>query len=61
MLKLIQAFWANKSGATAIEYALIATLVSVSIIVGVSTLGSAVNSTFSYISTTALGDGKLGQ
>lgn len=60
-MRLLNAFWANKSGATSIEYALIATLISIGIIVGVTSLGSAVNSTFSYISTTALGDGKLGQ
>lgn len=39
MLKLIRKFQGNESGATAIEYALIGGLISISIIVGASQLG----------------------
>ncbi len=50
----------DKTGATAIEYGLIAALVSIAIITGVTTLGESLNSTFTYVTEYALGDGKLG-
>lgn len=46
----------NESGATAIEYALIAAGIAVAIIVAVGLLGDGLNSTFQSI-TTALGGG----
>ncbi len=61
MKKIFLELRADKSGATAIEYGLIAALVSIAIITGVTTLGESVNSTFSYVSNYARGDGKLGQ
>ena len=41
---------ADESGATAIEYGLIAALIAVAVIGGVSTLGSNANDTFTTIS-----------
>jgi pilus assembly protein Flp/PilA len=49
MSKLI-AFLKNESGATAIEYGLIAAGISVAIIVVVNGLGTKLNTTFSSIS-----------
>ncbi len=50
MSKLI-AFLKNDSGATAIEYGLIAAGISVAIIVAVNGVGTALNTTFSSVST----------
>ena len=49
MTKLLVRFARDESGATAIEYGLIATLVGVAIIVGATALGSKLNGTFNYI------------
>lgn len=43
-------FLKNKSGATAIEYGLIAALIAVAVIGGVSQLGTSANDTFTTIS-----------
>ena len=48
MLRLLK----DESGATAIEYGLIAALISVALITGASSLGGTLNSTFSNLSTT---------
>lgn len=45
----------DEAGATAIEYGLIAALVSVVIIVGLGLLGNALNATFSNIASTVGG------
>jgi pilus assembly protein Flp/PilA len=50
MLKVI-AFLKNESGATAIEYGLIAAGISIAIIAVVNGLGTKLNTTFSSIST----------
>jgi pilus assembly protein Flp/PilA len=50
MLKVI-AFLKNESGATAIEYGLIAAGISIAIIAVVNGLGSKLNTTFSSVST----------
>ncbi len=50
MLKLY-AFLRNESGATAIEYGLIAAGISVAIIAVVNTLGTTLNTKFDSIST----------
>ena len=50
MSKLI-AFLTDESGATAIEYGLIAAGIAVAIIGVVNTLGSKLNTTFSSVST----------
>jgi len=51
MRKSIHRFMRDESGATAIEYGLIAAGISVAIITVVSSLGSSLNSTFTSIST----------
>ncbi len=50
-MTLLRSFLRNESGATAIEYGLIAAGISVAIIVTVQTLGTKLNGTFSNIST----------
>ena len=47
----IMHFLRNESGATAIEYGLIAAGISVAIITVVSSLGSSLNSTFTSVAT----------
>ena len=44
-------FLKDESGATAIEYGLIAALIAVAIIAGATTLGGNLNSTFANIAT----------
>lgn len=46
MLKFIRRFKGNESGATAIEYALIGGLISVSVIVGASQMGTSLGEIF---------------
>jgi len=48
-MKHILNFIRNESGATAIEYALIASLIAVAIITAVSTVGSKVSNVFSEV------------
>ncbi len=47
----IVAFLKDQSGATAIEYGLIAAGISVAIIAAVNTLGTQLNNTFTSVST----------
>jgi pilus assembly protein Flp/PilA len=47
MTKLMSRFLKDESGATAIEYGLIAALISVALITGATTLGNRLNSVFS--------------
>lgn len=49
MTKLIQRFVNDKSGATAIEYGLIAALIALAIMVGAGALGNALGSKFNTI------------
>jgi len=49
MRKLINKFLGDKSGATAIEYGLIAALIAVAIIAGVSAVGTQLNTAFKNI------------
>jgi pilus assembly protein Flp/PilA len=49
MNKLIARFAKDESGATAIEYGLIATLIGVAIIAGASALGTKLNAVFGGI------------
>jgi len=51
LYRLLARFVKDSSGATAIEYGLIAAGISVAIIVAVNSLGSNLNSTFSSISS----------
>ncbi len=50
MLKQIKSFCADESGATAIEYGLIAALVSVAAIGALTTMGNSLNTMFSTVS-----------
>jgi len=50
MRKLIRKCFGDKSGATAIEYGLIAALIAVAIIAGITAVGSNLNSLFNTIS-----------
>jgi pilus assembly protein Flp/PilA len=47
----VVAFFKDESGATAIEYGLIAAGISVVIIAAVNAIGSSLNAKFNYIST----------
>jgi pilus assembly protein Flp/PilA len=48
---ILQKFWADQSGATAIEYGLIAAGIALAIIAAVNGLGSTLNGTFTSINT----------
>jgi pilus assembly protein Flp/PilA len=50
MKSLIKRFLSDRSGATAIEYGLIAALISVAIIGAATTLGTKLSSTFDSVS-----------
>ena len=50
-MKQVHAFWNNESGATAIEYGLIAAGISVAIIVVVNALGTQLKGTFTFVTT----------
>lgn len=52
MTKLLTRLMKDESGATAIEYGLIAALIGVAIITGAKSLGNALNSKFSTIANT---------
>lgn len=52
MTKLLTRLMKDESGATAIEYGLIAALIGVAIITGARSLGSALNNKFSNLATT---------
>ena len=51
MTKFVSRFLKDESGATAIEYGLIAALIAVVIITGVTAVGTKLNSSFTMIST----------
>lgn len=57
MTKLLSRFYKDESGATAVEYGLIATLIAVAIMVGAGLLGSALNNRFSDLATSVNGAG----
>jgi pilus assembly protein Flp/PilA len=52
MRSLIKRFVSDERGATAIEYGLIAALIAVVIITGVTAVGTNLSTTFTNISTT---------
>jgi pilus assembly protein Flp/PilA len=51
MTKIFARFLKDESGATAIEYGLIAALISVALITGATTLGNSLNATFTGLGT----------
>ena len=50
-MNLISRFVRDESGATAIEYGLIAALIALAIVVGASQLGNALNAQFKNVAT----------
>ena len=50
MTKFVKSFLSNESGATAIEYGLIAALIAVAAIAAMSTLGTTLGNTFNEVS-----------
>ncbi len=58
MTKFFSRFARNESGATAVEYGLIAALIGVVIIAGAGALGTALNDKFNTIGTTVTNAGK---
>ncbi|NGO64986.1 Flp family type IVb pilin [Rhizobium daejeonense] len=52
MTKIFARFLKDESGATAIEYGLIAALISVALITGATTLGNALNNRFDSLGAT---------
>lgn len=52
MVKLIRNYFTDESGATAIEYGLIAALVSVAAIVALTALGTELSNIFDTVKTT---------
>ena len=57
MVKAMVRFLKEEEGATAIEYGLIAALISVAIIIGAGAVGTAVNDTFNNVAGTMTGVG----
>lgn len=57
MMKIFSRFRNDESGATAIEYGLIAALIAVAIITAVTTLGGDISDTFDKISKAITGTG----
>jgi pilus assembly protein Flp/PilA len=55
-MKNVVRFLKNQSGATAIEYGLIAALIAVAVIGGVSQLGTSANETFETVSGAISGE-----
>jgi pilus assembly protein Flp/PilA len=51
MLQMLERFWTDDSGATAIEYGLIAAGISVAIIAAVNTIGTKLNTNFTSVSS----------
>lgn len=52
MTKLFARFLKDESGATAIEYGLIAALISVALVAGATTLGNSIGVTFNNLTDT---------
>jgi pilus assembly protein Flp/PilA len=51
MIKSLKSFLADESGATAIEYGLIASLIAVTIIISVTALGNKLQGTFNEVTS----------
>jgi len=49
MRALLIRFWANQSGATAIEYGLIAALIGILCLIAIATLGASVQGMFGHV------------
>ncbi|MCP3476224.1 Flp family type IVb pilin [Bradyrhizobium sp. CCGUVB1N3] len=51
MKRMVQKFWSDESGATAIEYGLIAAGIALAIITVVNSLGTSLNDKFGSVSS----------
>ena len=51
MIKSLKNFVANESGATAIEYALLASIISIGVILSLNAVSGSLNNVFSEVST----------
>jgi pilus assembly protein Flp/PilA len=51
MTSLLTRFARDESGATAIEYSLIATLIALSLVLGATQIGTKLNNTFNNVSS----------
>ena len=49
MSSTVREFWSNETGATAIEYALIAGIISIVVVASSTTMGNVVKTTFTKI------------
>ena len=50
-MKSVRAFWRDQSGATSIEYSIMASCIAVAVVVVVNSLGSAVKGNYTSVST----------
>jgi len=59
MGRLLQVFWLDDRGATAIEYGLIAALIAIIALVGIASAGGSIANMFGYVSnkSTSVWDG----
>lgn len=55
MRKFFQKLFTNRAGATAIEYGLIAALIAIVTIAGLSTVGTSINKTYGTIASSVKG------
>jgi pilus assembly protein Flp/PilA len=51
MLGMLKSFWQEEEGAAAIEYALVAALIAIAIVVGATLLGGNMNTFFNSLGT----------
>lgn len=49
MFRILNQFWSDEEGAAAIEYALVAALIAIAIVIGASLLGTNMNSFFNAL------------
>lgn len=60
MTKFLSRFANDESGATAVEYGLIAALISIAIVAGTSVVGTQIDATFDRIGTSLTNSGAAG-
>jgi pilus assembly protein Flp/PilA len=51
MLNILKSFWSDEEGAAAIEYALVAALIAIAIVIGATLLGGNMNTFFNKLGT----------
>ena len=51
MIRLVKHFLSEEAGATAIEYALVASLISITIIAGATAIGTSLSGTFATVAS----------